>query len=301
MYEKEAVMNGEHITWLQDQEMHRWEVQQLISRAMGMCEASPNVAVVGAGNWEDLNWVELAAHAARVVCFDTGHTGSQLAAEGITAPIAQKIEVVSNADVAGLAGSKLLDKLQQLFDGKVSAADIISGLEKLMPVIEASNKLKELHGKFDLVISNATHTQLFYIDALLMLAPSIELFAEPEVEAITRQFRSVRERVVEAYNRELQSLVKPGGVLLIWTEVMKLDDRTKSILDELYMVRSEHERVRTMFQTFGSMGDEAAVTGLKLAFDQMSPATVHFNSWLWPISTIKQYWAAGLVGQLNQR
>jgi hypothetical protein len=258
------------------------------------------VAVLGTGNWEDIDLVDIAARSSKVVYLDAGHTGSQTAVQNISGVLANKISVKNNVDFVGLDKLQFQERFQGLLEDGANAEKLVVFLRETADQVENAAAAAEQDVKrYSVVISSAVYTQLFYIDALLLLAPYMDRYAASEVGKVTGQLAQVRSRMVEAYNRYLFSLVKPGGYIVIWTEMMKVDEHTQAFMDELYMERTEKARVRRLFTAFGKYGMEAAIVGLKHAFDGMNPDKVHFTTWLWPLSAEKQFVAAGLLGELK--
>lgn len=285
--------------WRQFAELHRWEIYDLIHKALESVKEPVEAAVLGAGEWEDIDLVDLAAHASKVVYLDMGNTGSKPVVQGITGTLARKISLHTGVDFIGLDKLQFQERFQHLLENRAKADEVIQFLHEIAEKMEQAGNLsepKEL-SQYAVVISLPVYTQLFYVDALLMLAPYMEQYGEKEIGDITRSLAAVRSRCVEAYNRLLFSLVKPGGRVAIWTEMIKVDEQTKAMMDQLYMDKTEQDRVRSLFIAFGRYGMDAAVSGLKHAFDRMNPEKTHFATWLWPLSDDRQYVAAGLVGE----
>ncbi|TBL78223.1 hypothetical protein [Paenibacillus thalictri] len=280
----------------QNAEYHRLEIQRLIFSALQQLQEPVDVAVFGTGHWTDIDLVQLAAYTNKVDYYDMGNTGSQAAVQNITGTLAHKISLKTNVDFIGLERMNFMGTLMEMLEKK---ADIGRLSNYLLDAYGQFEKAEPEAGKpqYDLVISSPVYTQLFFIDALLTLAPYLEQYDKPGMNLISQQLSSVYARCVQAYNRLLFGSVKPGGRVVLWTDIIKLDEQTQSVMDEMYMARTEKDRVRSLFGAFGQYGLPGAVAGIKDAFDRLLPEKTHFNTWLWPLSQDKQYLAAGMFGE----
>ncbi|WP_248926536.1 hypothetical protein [Paenibacillus hamazuiensis] len=283
-------------SWQEEAELHRWEAMQLIIHALNKSPEPVEAAVVGTGCWDDVDWTEITARVSNITVFDLGRSGGQSAVQGLTGPLSRKVTVHTNADLIGLEQVRFQERFQSLLESGAEPGQLIAFLGETGEHVKQARPLEQIGRQFSLVVSLPVYTQLFYIDAMLMLAPYMENYGPEQTAQLTRQISSVRDICVEAYNRVLFSMLKPGGRIVIWSDMMIVNEQTQQVMDELYMERTEKERVRRIFTAFGQYGMEAAIAGMKGAFDRMNPEQTHFTTWLWPLGRDKQFVAAGLAG-----
>jgi hypothetical protein len=137
---------------------------------------------------------------------------------------------------------------------------------------------------------------LFYIHALTQFSGYADQYSSQEIGQIVEGLKYLRNSLVSDYNRLLVSLLKPEGKLVIWSDMIRLDEQNGTLLDTLYGLQTEQERIAFLFRSFGESGMEAALLGLKGVYDQLKPEGQLFKSWVWLTGTEKQYIAAGFSG-----
>jgi hypothetical protein len=172
---------------------HRAQVTRLISEARG--PAAQTLCVLGAGNANDIDLVQLAAEFDRISLVDLDSTALERACERLTPDARAKIDLQNGIDLTGILPT-------------LSAwpADTPPSLTELTTAINAArNSPAPLSGQFDVVASTCVLTQL--IDSVCM--------------AVKTDSAERNELILAVRNRHLQLMVEllaPNGAGVLVTD-----------------------------------------------------------------------------------
>jgi hypothetical protein len=275
---------------------HRFHVRQLLEHAVDSLSIKDKVAVLGAGNHGDVDLPELTNQFTQVTVLDTEANSIEEVLELSGEAVASKVKSLTNVDYTCLDQIHFYETWEDLLLNAAPAAEIAAYLKDCAFSARAHEPLPHLKKNFTLVISSSVHTQLFYIHALTQFAGYASQYDSQEVEQIMEALIYLRNSLIADYNRLLLSLLKPDGRLVMWSDMIRLDEHNMSLLDELYAQQGEEERMGFLFRSFGEGGMVAAVLGLKGLYDQLKPEGQLFKSWVWMTGVEKQCVAAGFSG-----
>lgn len=278
---------------------HRYHIRQLIEHSMDGLTIKDQAIVLGAGNHGDADLPELSKHFTQVTVLDT-ETNSIEEIIGLqTGMAAGTIKSLTNIDYTGLDQILFYETWEEMLLNQTPASKMITYIRDCAFQSRRHEPLSHLKKSFSLVVSSAVHTQLFYIHALTQFAGYASQYNEQEVRQIVDALSYLRNSLIVDYNRLLLSLVKPGGRIVMWSDMIRLDSSNQSLLEGLYAIQTEDERIRYLFRAFGQYGMEAAVQGLKDLHDQLNPSAQMFKCWVWLQSPEKQYITAGFSASLR--
>jgi hypothetical protein len=276
---------------------HRQEIKFLIEQSLGKLSEKDEIIILGAGNCDDLDLPYLADKFRTVALADIDHDSMQTAASGLEPLLHSKIKLLDSLDFTGLDQIDFYTRLQNLLEHQTPAIQLVAFLEEISIEVARKPVLAHLRKRYAAVISSAVHTQLFYLHALSMFAIYANLYGKHDVKLIVEGIAALRDFLIRQYNDMLFSLAKSNGVVIIWTDIILLDEQTDFIKEKLYALLNEKERVEFMLRSMGSYGIESAVLALQDLNDKMAVEGKLLRSWLWPFNAEKHFMAVGIAGR----
>ncbi|MCZ8511323.1 hypothetical protein O9H85_02495 [Paenibacillus filicis] len=276
---------------------HRYQVRRLIEQSVELLGIPEKAAVLGAGNHGDVNLPGLAAQFQQVTVIDSEDNAVDEWAESAGGFIASRIKSMNRIDYTALDQVQYYEEFEELLANQASASALSSFLRDCAFRVRRHEALSYLKSAFSLVVSSGVHTQLFYVDALERFAGYASQYSEQEIRQIMEAMSYLRNSLITDYNQLLVRMVKAEGRIVLWTDVVLLDEKTRWVADELYSIPTEKERTAFLFQSFGKYGMEAAVWGLKDMHERLRPEQLQFHSWIWHTESGKSYLTAGLSGR----
>ncbi|OXM86234.1 hypothetical protein CF651_11970 [Paenibacillus rigui] len=272
---------------------HRFHIRQLIEHSIGLLKVKDQVIVLGAGTHGDVDLPGLTEHFTEVTVMDTEDNVIEEVIGQSGGLASGRIKSFTNIDYTGLDQIQFYETWEEMLLNQAPAAEMAAFIRESAFRAKRNDVLPQWKKSFSLVISSSVHTQLFYIHALTQFAGYASQYAEQDIRQIIDALSALRNSLVTDYNRLLLSLLKPDGRVIMWSDMIRLDSSNQALLDGLYGLQTEDERIRYLFRAFGQYGMEAAVLGLKDFHDQLSPSTQMFKCWVWLQSPEKQYITAG--------
>jgi hypothetical protein len=279
---------------------HRFHVRQLLEHAIDSLSVKDKVVVLGAGNHGDVDLPELANQFIQVTVLDTDANAIEEVIEQSGTLVSAKVKSLTNVDYTCLDQIHFYETWEEMLMNHTSAPDMVSYLRNCSFEARKHEALPHLKKSFSLVISSSVHTELFYIHALTQFSVYAEQYNSQEIGQIMEGLAYLRNSLIVDYNRLLVSLLKPEGRLVVWSDMIRLDEKNETLLDSLYGLYTEAERIAFLFRAFGEVGMEVAVLGLKGLYDQLKPEGQLFKSWVGLSGQEKQYIAAGFSGVLRK-
>jgi hypothetical protein len=294
----QPLQEGEHaVDWgSHEWGTHRYHVRQLIEHAIDTLSFQDKAAIFGAGNHGDVDLPELANRFSQVTVLDTEDNSIEEVLESSGGSIASKVKSLTNLDYTRMDQINFYETWEDMLLNQASASEISAYLKDCAFTVRRHEVLPHLKKSFSLVVSSSVHTQLFYIHALTQFAGYTSQYNSREVAQIMDALVYLRNSLLADYNRMLVSLLKPEGRLVMWSDMIRLDEHNRTLLDSLYALQTEEERVSFLFRSFSQSGMEAAVLGLKDLHDHIKPTGKLFKCWVWLTGPEKQYIAAGFSG-----
>ncbi|NOU95312.1 hypothetical protein GC093_19075 [Paenibacillus sp. LMG 31456] len=275
---------------------HRFQIRQLLENAIDLLTMKDKAAVLGAGNHGDVDLPGLVSQFSQVTVLDTEANSIEEVLEQSGTGISTKIKSLTNVDYTCLDQIQFYETWEDMLLNQAPAGEIVVYLKDSAFAARRHEALPHLKKSFNLVVSSSVHTQLFYIHALSQFASYASQYTEQEISQIIDSLVYLRNSLVLDYNRLLLSLLKPDGKLVMWSEMIRMDEQNEGIFDHLYGLKSDTERMSFLFRAFGQYGIESAVLGLKDLHDQMKQDGQLFKSWVWLPGSEKKFIVAGFSG-----
>jgi hypothetical protein len=275
---------------------HRYHVRQLLEHAIEALPVKDKAVIFGAGNHGDVDLPDLTNRFSHVTVLDTDDNSIEEVLQLSASTISSRVKSLTNLDYTCLDQIHFYETWEDMLISQASASDISVYVKNCSFAVRTHEALPYLKKSFSLVVSSSVHTQLFYIHALTQFVGYASQYNSQEIAQIMDALVYLRNSLLTDYNRLLLSLLKPDGRLVMWSDMIRLDEHNRTLLVNLYALQSEEERMRFIFQSFGQNGMEAAVLGLKDLHDRLKPEGQLFKCWVWLTGPEKQYIAAGFSG-----
>ncbi|MFE5319770.1 hypothetical protein ACFQ88_13765 [Paenibacillus sp. NPDC056579] len=277
----------------------RYHIRQLLEHSIERLSVKDKAIILGAGNHGDVDLPAMANRFVEVTVVDSEDNviDEVLSAGGGMA--AGKIRSLTNIDYTCLNQIQFYETWEEMLLNQAPAAEVASYIKDCAFQVKRRSALPQWQHQCTLVVSSSVHTQLFYVHALSQFAGYASQYNEQEIPQIIDALRTLRNSLIGDYNRMLSSLLKPGGRIVMWTEMIQVQEQNRHLVEKLYQLQTEEERVRFLFRAFGEHGMEAAVVGLKELHDQLSPEDCLFKSWVGIAGQEKEYISAGFSGRLR--
>ncbi|WP_282941631.1 hypothetical protein [Paenibacillus sp. RC67] len=279
---------------------HRFHIRQLMNQALEQLQVKDKAVVLGAGTHGDLDLPELANHFMHVTVLDTEPNALEEIIDSNGGLLASKIKSITNVDYTCLDQVQFYETWEEMLLNQAPAADMAAYIKDCAFRVRHREAFPQWKRSFALVVSSSVHTQLFYIHALTQFAGYADQYAESEVRVVLEALAYLRNSLITDYNKLLMSLLKPDGKLVMWSDMIRLDEQHESLLESLYQLKTEEQRVHFLFQAFGQYGMEPAVLGLKDIHDHLESANQTFKCWVWMTDQDKKYITAGFSGSFRE-
>ncbi|GAA4857204.1 hypothetical protein GCM10023310_40400 [Paenibacillus vulneris] len=275
---------------------HRFHIRQLVTHAVDQLQVKDKAVVLGAGTHGDVDLPELANQFMQVLVLDTESNALEDIIESSGGLLSGKMKSVTHVDYTCLDQVQFYETWEEMLLNQAPAAEMAAYIKDCSFRVRHREAFPQWKKSFALVVSSSVHTQLFYIHALTQFAGYADQYEEADVRLVIEALAYLRDSLVTDYNKLLSTLLKPGGRLVMWSDMIRLDEHNEALLETLYQLKTEEERLRFLFQAFGQYGMEAAVLGLKDLHDQLLPDHRLFKCWVWMSDQDKKYITAGFSG-----
>lgn len=276
---------------------HRQEIQYLINSSLPASQPKDELIILGAGNCDDIDLDELAGRFHSIILADIDNESMQEAMVALDPKLQPRIKCLDSLDFTGLDKINFYNRFQSLLDQQAPAAKLISFFHE--STLELANKpvLAHLKKRYAAVLSSAVHTQLFYPHALSVFAIYAKLYVKNDITQIVEGIAAMRDCLLLQYNEWLFSLARTNGVVIMWTDIVQLDDQTAFIKEMIYSLSNETERVQYVARIMGSYGIESAVLALQDMNERMAVDGRLLRSWVWSFNSEKQFITLGMSGR----
>jgi hypothetical protein len=243
---------------------HRQRVTQLLLQG----PAASTVAILGAGNCNDLALEQLAPHFSAVHLFDIDREALQRASDRQPAEVAARLTLHAPVDLGGA-----LSDVGKFRKRAATPADLGA-----LPQAGSRGVLAQVTDRFDLVASTCLLSQLVH-GCQRLLGDT-----HPQIQEIACA-------IVVAHLRILAQLVKPGGTGLLVTDVVSSDTYP---LEELWGQQPPWKLVDELEATGNHLsGTMPAFVRRALKTDPVVGAQIGstrlIDPWLWRISADETY------------
>lgn len=278
---------------------HRFQIRQLLNHALEQLQIKDKAIVLGAGTHGDVDLPELANHFMQVTVLDTEPNALEEIIESSGGLLSGKIKSLTNVDYTCLDQVQFYETWEEMLLNQAPAAEMAAFIKDCAFRVRHREAFPQWKKSFALVVSSSVHTQLFYIHALTQFAGYADQYAGSEVSQVIEALAYLRNSLITDYNRLLMSLLRPDGKLVVWSDMIRLNEHNESLLDSLYQLTTEEQRIHFLFQAFGQHGMESAVLGMKDIHDHLQSDNLMFKSWVWMTDQDKNYIAAGFSGSFR--
>ncbi|MCY9696159.1 hypothetical protein [Paenibacillus alginolyticus] len=275
---------------------HRQEVTTFIGQSLPLLRKTDKMVILGVGNGDDLDFNYLCnlVHELTLVDIDKGSMEKCLSY--IPVASSHKIQSLVECDLTGLDQLSYYDQISKLFKSQASMENIVQYLNEIKTQIKRLRILETHVSSYDVVMSSAVYTQIYYIQSLSEFAAYANFYNENEVQSITDAMKVLRDEIIIQYNKLMLSLVKNDGTVILWTDMVRTDQEFVFPEEEFYSLQSEEERIKLIYKMMFEHGREAAITGLLDLYAKLSPEGRKVTSWVWPFNNDRHYITMGLSG-----
>jgi len=285
--------NGRSSRW----ENHRDEISKLIEQASGVDCVGKEAIILGAGNCDDLDLPNLTKRFAAITLADIDEDAVKHAVEQLDPLLQKKMKIMNSFDFTLLDQVDFYDRFQSLLDNQVPAIRIVSFFKEITLEVKRKTALTQLKGRYAAVISSAVHTQLFYLHTLSLFAVYAKLYTQSEIKQMMDGVAELRNFLLQKYNELLISLAGRDGTIIVWTDMILLEQQNRFIWDTMYALANEAERIKYMMRLMINYGIEAAVFSIQDMDRRLWGNGKILRSWLWPFNDEKQFITVGIAGR----
>lgn len=270
---------------------HRLKVTGLFDAAFSKRENVDKVAIVGAGNCDDLDIEYLATKCNSIYLFDIDMESMEKGTENLPERTREKIQLVE-IDVTGLDKMGFDHHLSSMLKRGEKAEGIIQYIK------DTENRLSQLsdsifadyHNGFDIVATSAIYTQLFYNWAKELLSDYGKQYQKRDAEEIKNGFLDLRDEIVCTLNHSISKCIKQNGFYITWTDILKMEPEYMDTINE---------GLNAIFALASNVGYGAALIGIKTFIEEVDKSELSLRYWLWEFNANKQYLTIGIIGRLN--
>jgi hypothetical protein len=276
---------------------HRMEISNLVSKTLAYVGDRENVIIFGAGNCDDLNLSYFTDQFRYVWLADVDLTSMKEALKSLESSLLNQLQLVPT-DFTKLDQIDFYDRFKILLNEKANVEQIILFLNHSGQQIAQIELLPHLKSSFQVVVSSAVYTQLFYMQALSMFAEYIKNYNKEEIADIISALLELRSQIITEYNDLLVSLLAPSGRIIVWTDVSKIDSNG-AFNEAIYALPSESDRFQYIMSQVKVNGREDALYGLEDMQKRFRTENRVFQHWIWPYSEKNHCITFGISGKIN--
>lgn len=278
-------------------ENHRSEITKLVHLATIHLSVRTNAIILGAGNCDDLDLISLIEPFENVALADIDLLAMMDAVHPLDINLRNKIELIST-DFTKLDEINFYRNLQDLLDKKASAIQIVDFLDVCTTQLRKVKILTHLKGRFQVVISSALYTQLFYMNALQILAPYVERYKQEEITTIMNGLLELRNIIIKNYNDLLINLGAPSAVVVVWSDVLKISS-DQSFIEAINSFATESEKIQFIMNEVKRNGRMEGMFGLQDMQNRFENPGRNFKYWIWPYSHVNHCLTFGIAGKVK--
>ncbi|WP_057915420.1 hypothetical protein [Peribacillus muralis] len=276
------------IRWKQ----HRLQVTRLFEAVFSKEPIVEKVAIIGAGNCDDLDLEYLAARCHSIYLFDIDQDSMENGIKDLPELVRKKIQLVK-INVTGLDTMGFDENLSSMLNRGEEAEVIIQYVK------DTENRLGQLsehvfsnyYHDFDIVATSAIYTQLFYNWAMDLLAVHGANYEENEMEQVKEGFLDLRDEIVRTLSHSLSKCIKQNGFYLTWSDISKIEPEYSDTINE---------GINAIFSLAANLGYGAALIGLKAFMEEVDKSKLTLRYWPWDFNEDKQYLTVGIFGRLDE-
>ncbi|MFF2456842.1 hypothetical protein [Peribacillus simplex] len=272
-------------------QQHRLQVTGLFDAVFSKKAFADKVAIVGAGNCDDLDLEYLATRCNSIYLFDIDMESMENGTAKLPERTRKKIQLVE-IDVTGLDKVDFEHDLSSMLDRGETAKGITQYLK------ETENRLGKLsesvfanyYNGFDIVATSAIYTQLFYNWAKELFSDYEHQYQKEGAEEIKNGILDLRDEIVRKMNHSISKCTKQNGFCITWTDILKIEPEYMDTINE---------GMNAIFALASNVGYGAALIGVKTFIENVDKSELSLRYWTWDFNANKQYLTIGILGKLN--
>lgn len=273
-------------------ELHRNTISSVLTENIFSAVEIKEAIVLGAGRCEDIDLKFLLSHVESLTLVDYDYNSMEKAIERQQLSIQEKEKILlkGNIEFTGFYDKDFINSIIGKIKRKEDPERVMQAIKEHLN--SANSMVKELldNKQYSLVISGAVHSQL--------IVPYTEL-ATVDAEyqnAMMSEAGRIANTLAENYNHVIASLVKEGGWLFSYFDVMELSERNNTLSYESLIngliAQNEYDKIDEFFvQTGGVAG---ARHGYNHLWELAEPHSPYHTSWVWNFRDNKKYYIRSL-------
>lgn len=271
---------------------HRIQVTGLFDAVFLKKAFVDKVAIVGAGNCDDLDIEYLATKCNSIYLFDIDMESMEKGTAKLPERTRKKIQLIE-IDVTGLDKVDFDHHLSSMLNRGETAKGIIRYLK------DTKNRLGQLservfanyYNDFDIVATSAIYTQLFYNWAMELLSDHANHYRKKDAEEMKNGILDVRDEIVRTVNHSISKCTKQNGFCITWTDILKIEPEYMDTINE---------GLNAIFALASNVGYGAALIGVKTFIEKVDKSELTLRYWPWDFQKNKQYLTIGIIGRNNR-
>lgn len=271
---------------------HREKINFILNKQIFSVSPIKDAVVLGAGRCEDIDLKFLLNNIEILTLVDYDYSSMEKALERQQLTVEEKKRIIlkGNIEFTGFYDEHFINKVINKIKEKEEPKSI---MQFIMEHLNSSkSNIKELlnNKEYSLLICGSVHSQL------IVPFMQIALIDSDYSNEFMSQLGIIANTLAENYNRDLLSLIKEGGWLFSFFDVMELSEKNytlqyESIIDNL-INRSEFEEIDEIILKKGG------VAGARHAYNHLEEEAKRYNphkeSWIWQFRNNKKYYVRSL-------
>lgn len=270
---------------------HRIQVTGLFDAVFSKIAFVDKVAIVGAGNCDDLDIEYLATKCNFIYLFDIDMESMEKGTASLPERTREKIQLIE-IDVTGL------DKVDfdHHFSSMLNRGESVKGIIRYLKDTEkrlgqlSERVFANYYNDFDIVATSAIYTQLFYNWAMELLTDHANHYQKKDAEEMKNGILDVRDEIVRKVNRSIFKCTKQDGFCITWTDILKIRPEYMDTINE---------GLNAIFALASNVGYGAALIGVKTFIEKVDISELTLRYWTWDFQENKQYLTIGIIGRNN--
>ncbi|QAT43629.1 hypothetical protein [Aminipila luticellarii] len=296
IYEQYNADEGCHERWKR-WEQHRNTLHSVLNEQIFSSAGIKDAVILGAGRCEDVDLRRLLKHVESLTLVDYDYNSMEKALERqqLSRQEKEKIILEGNIEFTGFYGEDFVTETLDKIKRKENPESVVQFVKKHLSSVKDS--LGELldNRPYSLVISGAVHSQL------IVPFTQIAAFDSEYTDRLMQEAAPIANILAEDYNRSLLSLVKEGGWLFSYFDVMELSERNQMLAYEDMIggliAQEEYDKIDAFFLQGG--GVAGARQGYNHLYELVKQYEPYKKCWIWPFRDNKKYYIRSLCFKLT--
>lgn len=281
-------------------ESQRKCINEILNRIKKENDSFGRVAVLGAGNCNDIDLEFLSNEFEDITLFDIDNNALQTSTKKYSIKPNCQIKLVGDIEFTGLRELSFYNEFAKKLEANNSVKKIIKFIRDTVIQMSNVNITNEYDGKFDFVISMPVYTQLCYPLCLYILAEYMENFSASELKKIIDEFNYLAIAASKKYNDFIFKISTTTAKYFILTDVMEFTEETEYLkkLAQVYVLKGDANGLNALMVNHHRLsGSLEGITNI----NERNTEFQALNSWIWPFSDKKSYLVYGLRAKRKEK